>query len=80
MSNEIQCKYPGCEKVAAEIVDGCLKWHCRHSGETHVNFISVEELARKLAGCGYVLLTLEELIGLLTGRLGLAELQGRLAA
>lgn len=75
--DEIKCLYPGCGKVAAEIVNGCLEWRCRHSGETHVQFISVEELARKLARAGYVLLSLTELVELLSGRLTLAALDER---
>jgi hypothetical protein len=61
----IYCTHPNCGKVAAEIVNGTLEWRCRHSGETHVNFISVEALARKLEGMGYVLMTFEEFARLL---------------
>ncbi|HEX8556676.1 MAG TPA: hypothetical protein VF668_01165 [Pyrinomonadaceae bacterium] len=78
--NEITCLYPGCGKVAAEVVNGCLEWRCRHSGATHINLISVEELARKLAKCGYVLLSVTELVALLSGRVNLADVVERFAA
>jgi len=76
--NEIKCLYPGCGKVAAEVVNGTLEWRCRHSGETHVNFISVEALARKLSSAGYVLLPLTELVELLAGRTTLAVVVERI--
>ncbi len=45
-----------------------------------MNFISVEELARKLGRCGYVLLSVAELVGLLAGEIKLADVERRRAA
>lgn len=58
---EITCNHPRCEKTSAEIVNGCLTWRVKHSGETHVQFLGIEHLARLLAGAGFALVPLSDL-------------------